>query len=59
MELAELFSKAGLHAKAHETLAEADLACHKIPEADLQKMAVEKVRTMMDKLPKGNGKKSN
>ncbi|MEE8451883.1 MAG: hypothetical protein V3R99_08210 [Thermoguttaceae bacterium] len=50
-DLAQKLSKAGYHAQTHEILEEADQAANKIPEPDLQRQTVEKVRTLMGTLP--------
>jgi len=50
-DLAQELSKAGYHAQTHEILEEADQAANKIPEPDLQRQTVEKVRTLMGTLP--------
>jgi len=50
-DLAEKLSKAGYHRQTHEILEEADQAANKIPEPDLQRQTVERVRTLMGTLP--------
>ncbi len=50
--LAEHMSRAGLHAKTHELLAEADAVAHEIPEPDLQQQTVQRIRKLMGELPK-------
>lgn len=51
-DIAERLSAAGDHAQTHEVLNEADLAAHKIPQRDQQRLAVERVRSLMGKLPR-------
>ena len=51
-DLAESLSEAGLHAKAHKLLKEADDLASKIPEPDLQRESIQRVRTLKGKLPK-------
>lgn len=50
-DLAQKLSKAGYHARTHEILKEADQIAKKIPEPDLKRQTIEKVRTLMATLP--------
>ncbi len=50
-DLAQKLSKAGYHTQTHKILEEADQAANKIPEPDLQRQTVEKVRKLMGTLP--------
>ncbi len=52
-ELAKKLSAAGFRAKAHEVLNQAESEAAKIPQPDLQRQALEKIRVLMSKLPKG------
>ncbi len=52
-ELAKKLSAAGFRAKAHEVLDQAESEAAKIPQPDLQRQALEKIRVLMGKLPKG------
>jgi len=52
-ELAKKLSAAGFHAMAHEVLDQAESEAAKIPQPDLQRQALEKIRVLMGKLPKG------
>ena len=52
-KLAKKLSAAGFHAMAHEVLDQAESEAAKIPQPDLQRQALEKIRMLMGKLPKG------
>lgn len=54
-DIAEKLSKAGFHAKTHEVLQEAEDLTQKIPEPDMQKRILERVRTLKHKLTKPRG----
>ncbi len=56
-DVAEKLSRCGFHARTHEVLDEADLVADKIPEPDLKQQTVQKVRSLMGKLPKPKGEK--
>jgi hypothetical protein len=51
-EAAQKLSAAGFPAKTHEVLKQAELVAEKIPTADMQMQAIQKVRSLMGKLPK-------
>jgi tetratricopeptide (TPR) repeat protein len=51
-DVAERLSKAGFHARAHEVLAQAERVAEKVPQQDMQMQAVQKIRSLMGKLPK-------
>jgi tetratricopeptide (TPR) repeat protein len=51
-DIAERLSEAGYGTQAHKVLDEADLVAHEIPEPDLQRQTVERVRTLMGTLAK-------
>lgn len=50
-ELAERLSASGFRAKAHKVLVEAESEAEKIPQSDLQRLGLEKIRSLMSKLP--------
>jgi len=52
-KLAKKLSAAGFHAMAHEVLDQAESEAAKIPQPDLQRQALEKIRVLMGELPKG------
>ena len=54
-EVAERLSNAGFRIKAHRVLARAEIAAEMVPEQDLQLQSIQKVRSLMDKLPKKQG----
>ena len=54
-EVAQRLSDAGFHRKAHEVLRQAERVAEKVPEQDMQMQALEKVRSLMGKLPNGKG----
>ncbi len=51
VDVAEKLAKAKDYKQAHELLDQADLLAHKIPEPDMQRMTVEKVRTVEATVP--------
>ena len=51
-DIAERLSESGYGARAHQLLDEADLAAHEIPQPDLQRQTVQRVRTLMGTLPR-------
>jgi tetratricopeptide (TPR) repeat protein len=51
-DIAEQLSRAGDAAAAHQLLDQADHVANDVPEPDLQRQAMERVRTLMGKLPK-------
>ena len=55
--VAEKLSRCGHDAQTHEILDEADLVADKIPEPDLEQQTVQKIRSLMGKLPKPKGEK--
>ena len=54
-EVAERLFEAGFTTKAHEVLNRAERVAEKVPQQDMQMQAIEKVRSLMSKLPKGEG----
>ncbi len=51
-ELSKKFSAAGMHAKAHELLGQAEHLAKKVPQPDMRAEALENIRTLQRKLPK-------
>ena len=52
-EIADRLSRAGFHIEAKKVLSQAKEVAEKIPQQDMQLQALEKVRTLIGKLPKG------
>lgn len=52
-KLAKKLSAADLHAQAHKVLHQAESEAAKIPQPDLQRQALDKIRVLISKLPKG------
>jgi hypothetical protein len=51
-DIAERLSEAGFRAKTHEVLGQAERAVAKIPQHDAQTQALNRIRTLMGRLPK-------
>jgi tetratricopeptide (TPR) repeat protein len=54
-DIAERLSKAGFRIKAKRVLEQAEGVAEKVPERDMQMQAVQRVRSLMGKLPRGEG----
>ena len=54
-DIAEKLSDAGFHAETHELLKQAEKLVEKIPEPDMQRRMLERVRTLRYTLPKPRG----
>ncbi len=54
-DVAQRLSSAGFYEKAHEVFNRAERAAEDVPEQDLQTQSLERVRSLMGKLPKGEG----
>jgi hypothetical protein len=52
-DVAKRLSQAGFRAKAHGALDQAERAAAKVPQADMQMQALQYVRSLMGKLPRG------